>query len=161
MYRGHPNIGGTHMFGCPPLCLDIPCMFGCPHMLGCPPVCLIAPHMFGHLPVCLDAPYVWMPLACFDAPICVATILNFCHFGLFLNFKYFIHLSKYSFEFWVLHYLLNCGKLSEDGVLIGTACCDVSDILSCIPLLLQNYFLKSERRSDFKYIDDRNVLKQS
>ena len=59
------------MFGCPlyvwmPLiCLDTPCMFGCPHMFGHPclfgysPICLGA-LMFG-CSVCLDTPYVWKP----------------------------------------------------------------------------------------------------
>ena len=68
-----------------PICLDAPCMLGCPHIFGWPLVCLDAPmfgyplyvrmptcmfgcpHMFGHppvgldAPICLDTPYVWLP----------------------------------------------------------------------------------------------------
>ena len=99
------------MFGCPlyflmhpyvwtpPICLDAPFMFGHPLYVWMSPYVWIhplyvwmptyawmapcmfeCPHMFGHLPVCLDA------------PICVATILNFCQleflpfcFSLILN----------------------------------------------------------------------------
>ena len=48
-----------------------PCMFECPHMFGHLPVCLDALQMFGH------------PLVFLDAFVCVAAILNFCHFVFF------------------------------------------------------------------------------
>ena len=88
-----------HIFGCP-ICLDAPCMYGCPHMVGhhpyvwMPPVCLDTPHvwiplyighphifqcpcMFGHPrvwmpPVCLDNPHMFgCHPVCLDAPICL------------------------------------------------------------------------------------------
>ena len=63
-----------------PICLDTTHVW-MPPLFGWPPVCLNVPHMFGHLPVCFDAPICVVP-SCF-----------------FFNFKYFIHFSKYSFEF--------------------------------------------------------------
>ena len=68
------------------LCLDDPCMFGCPNMFGhllyvwMPPItldipiCLAAPICL-HSPVCLGAPFVWTPLCWFDAPTCLDTPL--------------------------------------------------------------------------------------
>ena len=54
------------------ICVDAPCMFGCPHMFGWPPVCLNAP-------ICVDTPcmfacpHVWTPTICLDATICLNT----------------------------------------------------------------------------------------
>ena len=109
-------FGSPICLDAPPICLDV-------HMFGWPPVCLNAPHMFGHLPVCLDAPCMFgCPRMCsaifnfchfvgffffnfkyfihfskysfvLDAPICVATILNFYHFGFFCTISNFGKLS--------------------------------------------------------------------
>ena len=55
----------------PPVCLDIPYMF------GCLAVCLITPHMFGHphifvCPVCLDA--MQKTCVCMNACIQICSI---------------------------------------------------------------------------------------
>ena len=98
MYRGHPNIWGTPIFGCLLNMCGHSHMFGrylyaplhtqhkkacfvtirgvpMPHTFGCP-ICLMAPCMF-ECPicvdtlVCLDAPYIWMLPICLDTPVCL------------------------------------------------------------------------------------------
>ena len=162
-----------------PIFLDAPCMFKCPHMFGYPlyvwmhPICLDTPlvcldapmcghpHMFGHHPyvmmssVCLDTPmfgcphmfghhpYIWMPWCmlgcppvCLVAPICVALLAT-------------------------LFSLLQC--LDAPSMF----CCP--HMFGHHPffkiflrvLVLHYFFLKSERRSDFKYIDALNWVKRT
>ena len=88
MYRGHPNIWGTPILGCPLNMCGHSHMFGCPQMFG---RCLDAPvhtqhkeSMLCHTKRCQYAPYIWMPHmfgwppVCLNAPIHVDT---HCTFG--------------------------------------------------------------------------------
>ena len=95
MYKGHPNIWGTHMFGCPLNMCGHSHMFGCPHMFGCSlyihntkKVCFVTlrgvhmPHKFV-CPICLDVPIYFnaphmfgcshMFVRCLDAPCTYTT----------------------------------------------------------------------------------------
>ena len=60
--RGFPyapiHVDGP-MFGCPPVCLDGPHMFGHPYMFGCLLYVWISSYVW-------TPPYVWMPLVCLD-----------------------------------------------------------------------------------------------
>ena len=116
-----PCLDTTHMFGCPAACVDAPCMFGCPHMCGTAGNTFQPAAMFRCPLYVLMSPYVWTPPICLDAscvfgcPHISGHNLEFPPF--FFNFKYFIHFSKYSFEFWfkIFLWVLHCvysGKLS-------------------------------------------------
>ena len=89
------------IFRCPicltlTICLDTPCMFGCPHVLRCchmfgcphmdalcmfgcllyvwmPPICLDAPCMFGYLPCMFGCPHIFGPLYVWVPPVCLVT----------------------------------------------------------------------------------------
>ena len=71
------------------ICVDAPCILGCPHMFGWPPVCLNAAIcldtscMFA-FPPCLDTTYMFVcPPLCLDVPpVCLDTL---CMFGLCLD----------------------------------------------------------------------------
>ena len=138
MYRGHPNIWGVQAYGQhpnmqAPKCMGVSRDTG-RHMGGIQRYRGYAniwehPNVWGHM----NTPLVWqsmLSLYCgctggIQTFFCI--ILNYiCHL-FFFNFKYFIHFSKYSFEF--------CTVCSETTENIAKLVCWYS-LLQCVQYIV-------------------------